>query len=119
MLRVGVVAAPPWVIVDGEPSPRGREVEAVAALARSLAASVEWTAGGETALFKKLAERRLDLVIGGLTADSPYAGEVGFTRAYADCGGERVFAGPPGENRWLMTVEAFLARHPVACEVSP
>lgn len=118
-LRVGVVEAPPYVIREPGRPPRGSEVDAAERLAAVLGAAVEWTPGGETALMDALRERRLDLVIGGLTADSPYRDVVGFTRPYADCDGERVFAGPPGENRWLMTVEAFLADHPPACEAAP
>lgn len=116
VLRVGVVAAAPWVIGDPDGPPRGSEVDAVRGLAASLGAEVVWVPGGETAHMRALQARRLDLVIGGLVADSPYREEVGFTRPYADCDGARVVAGPPGENRWLMTVEAFLADHPPPCE---
>jgi polar amino acid transport system substrate-binding protein len=116
VVRVGVVDAPPWAshAADG---PRGREVEVVRRLARSLDARVEWSRGGETRLMAELKERGLDLVVGGIVEDSPYRDEVGFTRPYVTCDdGAHVFAGPPGENRWLMTVEALLAGEAAGCE---
>lgn len=116
VLRVGVVDAPPWVIRGQGGAPRGREVEAVTRLAQGLGARVDWVPGGETRLMAALQGRTLDLVIGGLVADSPYGAEVGLTRPYLRCAdGEHVFAGPPGENRWLMTVEAFLADEALDC----
>jgi len=118
-LRVGVVEAPPWASHAGDGSPRGREVEAVRGLAASLGAELEWSVGGETAHMRALEDGRLDLVIGGLLKGSPYCQEVGCTRVYLDCDGARVMAGPPGENRWLMTVEAYLVEHAPACEVGP
>lgn len=116
VLRVGVVDAPPWVIFETGQPPRGREVLAATRLAGSLGADVAWVAGGETRLMAAMQAGSLDLVIGGLIEDSPYRDEVGLTRAYLECDdGEHVFAGPPGENRWLMTVEAFLADAGIAC----
>lgn len=115
-LRVGVVDAPPWAMHEPGRPPRGREVEAAERLAHDLGATIEWVPGGETRLMHALQTYELDLVIGGLIKDSPYQGEVGFTRAYLTCAHEHVFAGPPGENRWLMTVEAFLAREPATCD---
>lgn len=112
-LRVGAIHAPPWVTVEHRDSdPRGREIELVRGLADALGARVEFTVGGETALFERLGEFRLDLVVGGLDDDSPYAEQVGFIRPYVEAGGKgHVVAGPPGENAWLRVVEAYFHAH--------
>lgn len=109
-LRVGVIHQPPWVIADPDGGPpRGREVELTVELARRLGAEPRWQVGGETRLMQALKKFELDLVIGGLTSESPYRDEVGFTRPYrSDADGEHVFAAPPGENGWISTLERFL-----------
>lgn len=107
VLRVGAVADPPWVGRDTDHL-RGVEVALARALAADLGAELRWNHGGETRLMAALQNFELDLVIGGITEDSPYADEVGFTRPYYQ---GHVLAGPPGENAWLMTLEAFLRAH--------
>lgn len=110
VLRVGVIHQPPWVLLDpaGGP-PRGPEVQRTLAIAQSLGAELRWQPGGETHLMRALKKFELDLVIGGLTTDSPYGHEVGFTRPYhRDRDGEHVFAAPPGENGWISTLEGLL-----------
>jgi polar amino acid transport system substrate-binding protein len=113
VLRVGAIDEAPWVVHDAHRDahgqPRGVEVALVEALADRLGAEVRWDHGGETRLLAALERFELDLVIGGLDADSPYADEVGFTRPYYEADGHaHVLAAPPGENAWLMTIEGFL-----------
>jgi ABC-type amino acid transport substrate-binding protein len=109
-LRVGVAEHPPWTtIVDGRVD--GVEPRLVAELARELGARTAWRRGSESELLESLHARRLDLVIGGLTDDSPWRGKVAFTTPYfTDTVADRrhVFALSPGENAWQMRVERFL-----------
>jgi hypothetical protein len=55
----------------------------------------------------------LDLVIGGLCQDSPWKEHVAFSLPYVretEGGGcARVFAMPPGENRWAVYIDSWLA----------
>lgn len=115
-LRVGAVHQPPWVILDPEGGPPGgSEAELTAELARRLDAELEWRTGGETQLMQALQKFELDLVIGGITTESPYREEVGFTAPYhKEPDGEHVFAAPPGENGWVATLERFLGEQEAA-----
>jgi ABC-type amino acid transport substrate-binding protein len=109
-LRVGLADSPPWVVARGD-SVSGVEVRLVGALAEELHARPEWHRGSESGLLEALHERELDVVVGGLTADSPWAKRVAFTEPYqTEAGGKKkhVLALPPGENAWLVHVERFL-----------
>ena len=126
-LRVGVSTAPPWV-TDSLGALGGVEVRLVEDLARSLDARPSWTRGREAELMEALHARELDLVVGGLTAEEPWAKQVAFTHPYhVDTVGvgttpgtvtrtverRHVLAVAPGENAWLVRVERFLrAREP-------
>jgi polar amino acid transport system substrate-binding protein len=122
-LRVGVSAHPPWVL-PGE-VPTGEEPELVGELAQELGVQVEWHPGSTEALLARLEGRgrggsldsdkpALDLVIGGLCKDSPWKTHVAFSLPYADevrgGGCERVLAMPPGENRWAVRVDSWIAQ---------
>lgn len=118
VLRVGVVHDPPFVDARGDGAPRGPEARMVQALAQSLDARVAWIDGGADGLLEDLEHFRLELVIGGLSAQSPWRKRVALTLPYRvrDAHGrlvERVTAVPPGENRWQMRVERF-QRSPAA-----
>jgi polar amino acid transport system substrate-binding protein len=92
-LRVGVLANPPWVIIDSE-SVTGVEAQLVTEVAHTLGARPVWVRGTEANLFESLKQRELDLVIGGITDDEPWRTEVAFTKPYyADT---VVVAMPPG-----------------------
>lgn len=117
-LRVGVSPNPPWTDATGpsaeEATPSGTEVDLVARFAEHLDAEVTWTVGGEEDLIAELAEGRLDLVVGGLTAKSPWASHAALTRPYVTVPGPdgaeemHVMATPMGENAFLVTLETFL-----------
>jgi polar amino acid transport system substrate-binding protein len=113
-LRVGVSPNPPWTDVTQGSEPTGTEVVLVREFAATLPAEVSWTVGGEEALITALEHGELDLVIGGLTADTPWEKHVAITKPYAEGTGpdgkriKLVMAAPPGENAYLLRLEKFL-----------
>ncbi|MGD7705342.1 ABC transporter substrate-binding protein [Microlunatus sp. Y2014] len=113
-LRVGASPAPPVVLLldDGVAGP---EPGLIAGYADSLGAVVEWTVAGEQHLVEKLEHYEIDVMIGGLTSDTPWQQRVGITRPYAavpdgDGHGEAklVMAVPMGENALLSSLERYL-----------
>ena len=114
ILRVGVSPNPPWTEVTQGTEPTGTEVELVREFAATLPAEVSWTAGGEEALITAMEHGELDLVIGGLTADTPWEKHAAITTPYAEGIGpdgkriKLVMAAPPGENAFLLRLEKFL-----------
>ncbi len=115
-LRVGVSPNPPWTDLPGGPDgePTGSEVELVEDFAHTLGAEVTWTGGGEEELIGQLERGELDLVIGGLTARSPWSEKVALTYRYTETTGPEgekelhVMAAPLGENAFLVELEGFL-----------
>ena len=115
-LRVGFVVDTPWVTESGGRA-GGIEGAIAAELARGLGARVAWTHASETPLLTALHDGDLDLVIAGLTTESPWAAKASFTRPYyvdtTTVDGERtevphVVAVPRGENAWQVHVERVL-----------
>lgn len=115
-LRVGVSPNPPWTDLPGGPDadPAGTEVELVERFAESVDAEIVWVPGGEEDLIGQLEHAELDLVIGGLTATSPWSSKVALTYRYTSTTGPRgekelhVMAAPMGENAFLVELERFL-----------
>lgn len=114
-LRVGVTENPPWTEVDDDGRVAGREVDLVTDFAEELDARVEWTPGVESELVRSMERGDLDVLIGGLTSESPWEKDVALTRSYAQQttpdgeSRERVMATPLGENGLLVALESFLA----------
>jgi polar amino acid transport system substrate-binding protein len=81
LLRVGVTESEPWVRLDGDP-PTGVEAALVERFASELDAEVEWVEGSESELIEALHRHELDLVIGGLAADTPWMDKAAVTRPY-------------------------------------
>jgi ABC-type amino acid transport substrate-binding protein len=111
-LSVGVISEPPWSRCStGEPA-RGLEARIVRRFAESLDAAPEWQCMSEAQAFAALEKQGLDLVIVGITADSPRSKKAGFTRPYYRAGKEakthHVMAAQRGENRFIVTLERFL-----------
>lgn len=111
VLRAGAVPEPGLVeVVRDEPA--GPLVDMVDDFAREHDASVDWTVGGEEMLVTLLEEGELDLVVGGITAQTPWADRAAVTRGYPQLDGadgrEIVMLVPLGENRFLSEVEMFL-----------
>jgi polar amino acid transport system substrate-binding protein len=104
-MRVGVVENPPWV-VRNDGAPGGIEGELVAQLAKELGATPEWHWGGEQAHMAALERFQLDLVIGGITKQTPWKKTVGLTDTYF---GKHVIATAPGENAWIRKLDEFLS----------
>ena len=115
-LRVGVSPNPPWTDLPSgtDAEPEGIEPDLVRDFAETIDADIEWTSGGEEDLMGRLEDRELDLVVGGLTARSPWSSHVALTYRYletvaADGQKElRVMAVPMGENAFLVELERFL-----------
>ncbi|CAA9308144.1 MAG: hypothetical protein AVDCRST_MAG61-1519 [uncultured Friedmanniella sp.] len=113
VLRVGVSPSPPWTVV-GAGDPAGIEPDLVRRFADGLQAQVTWQVGGEEMLIGELEHHRLDLVVGGLTEDSPWTDKAAITKPYTegpDPAGKpvgRVMAAPMGENAFLLRLEKFL-----------
>lgn len=92
----------------------GSEADLVTGFAEEIGAQVEWTVGGETELVAAMERGELDVLIGGLLSDSPWADTVAVTRPYAestDPAGatvKHVLAVPLGENAMLVALERYL-----------
>lgn len=114
-VRVGVSENPPWTDVDDDDGVSGREIDLATGFATAHDATVEWTPGAESQLVEAMSDGKLDMVIGGLTADSPWQSEVALTREYTEdvtADGDtiqRVMGVPLGENALLVALETYLA----------
>ncbi|MGV2984599.1 hypothetical protein ACNPNP_12930 [Microbacterium sp. AGC85] len=110
-LRVGVSADEGLADASGA-NPTGPLVDLVDGFAASLDAEVDWTVGSEETLVVMLEEGDLDLVVGGLTDQTPWADRVGVTRGYQGIDGAEnraiVMFVPLGENAFLTSLETFL-----------
>ncbi len=80
-LRVGVINNSPWARLDHDEA-RGVEPQLVRQLAKALDAHVQWIGGSEQDLMGALEHNQLDLVVGGLTHETPWRDKVGLTLAY-------------------------------------
>ncbi|WP_324650636.1 transporter substrate-binding domain-containing protein [Georgenia sp. H159] len=115
-LRVGVSPSPPWTDLPDGPDgdPEGTEIRLVEDFAESIRADVEWVPGGEEDLIGRLERGELDLVVGGLTARSPWSEKAALTYRYTETTGPEgekelhVMAAPMGENAFLVELEGFL-----------
>lgn len=110
-LRVGVSSDEGLADVSGD-APTGPLIDLVNAFAQSIDAEVEWSTGSEETLVVMLEEGDLDLVVGGLTDQTPWVDRVGVTRGYSGIEGARdraiVMFVPLGENAFLTELEGFL-----------
>lgn len=81
-MRVGITAAEPWTILDGDEPAGGVEVRLVEDFANSIDAEIEWVEGSEEEILGALEVRELDLAIGGFSSVSPWSSKVTFTHPY-------------------------------------
>lgn len=115
VLRVGVTHNPPWVDATDPAEPGGTEADLLKELAVGLGTELEWTIGSEAVLVTALHEGRIDLVAGGFTDDTPWSQQVAMTAPYTEERDEsgrtlkHVLLTRAGENRFLTTVEQFIA----------
>lgn len=111
-LIVGASHSEPVLMVDGD-DVSGPEAELIEQFAESQGLSVRWVPGGEEKLVGMIEHGDVDLVVGGLTAKSPWSKKVGLTRPWTedvdDYGKpiKRVVAAPLGENALISEVERF------------
>lgn len=110
-LRVGVSADEGLADVPAG-MPTGPLIDLVDEFADSLDADVHWTIDGEETLVGMMEEGEIDLVVGGITAQTPWVDRVGVTRGYfgIEGAGDRaiVMFVPLGENAFLSKLELFL-----------
>ena len=113
-LRVGVTDNGRWVDVREGGDPTGTEPTLIASFASSLDAEVTWIPGSEQELVKDLEHGELDVMIGGLTDDTPWSKQAGMTRPYIETTDERddpekhVMLVRRGENALLLELDTFL-----------
>ncbi|MFH5803253.1 transporter substrate-binding domain-containing protein [Alienimonas sp. DA493] len=118
VLRAGLTEDAPWVVRGEGGEPGGIEVELIEEFAAAHDARVVWFWGPADEALRQLERRQLDLVAGGLTDDTPWAGRVGLSHAYftepprpdSEHPRNHVMAVPPGENGWLVALDKRLAR---------
>ncbi|TPE41036.1 transporter substrate-binding domain-containing protein [Pontibacter mangrovi] len=107
-LVVGYSENPPWV-VKGDTAPTGIEPDLVRAFASSIGARVRWQNDTEQKLFEDLEEKKVHLVIAGITQKTPWKKKVALTRPYLKQGKEKhVMAAIRGENAFIVALERFL-----------
>ena len=112
---MGVSENPPWTEVYDDGRVAGREVDLVRGFATEHGADVEWIPGAESELVMAMVRGDLDVVVGGLTSDTPWESEAAVTRPYADevtpdgDAEQMVMATPLGENALLVALETYLA----------
>ena len=114
VLRAGASPAAGWVEIGPGGQVSGREAELVTDFAAHLGASVQWTVAGEEQLVAALEHDRVDLVIGGLTSQTPWASKVAMSKPYTEQVDEygkpakHVIFVQLGENAFLSELELFL-----------
>ena len=106
-MRVGLIEHSPWVVrTSGEPA--GVEVALIRNFASELGITVDWHWGGEEQL-EALEHYQLDVVLGGLTDQTPWRTYVGLTSPYYEENKiKHVIAVPPGENALVKRLDEFL-----------
>lgn len=111
---VGITENPPHTQISDDGGFAGSEVDIVTAWADGLDAEIEWVPGAEAVLMEQLKQGDLDVVIGGLTSNTPWSTHAALTRPYAETvrpdGKETdlVLAARMGENALLVNLEQFL-----------
>lgn len=95
---------------DGEVS--GPLVDLVEEFAHTYRAKVRWTVGSEESLVAAVQRGELDIVVGGITSDTPWIDRTGASRGYPEIpqagGRDIVMLVPLGENGFLFELESFL-----------
>ena len=113
VLLVGYAENPPWVIERAEDTTHsvdGIEVQLIEEFASRQNASIQWIRNPENELFRSLIDRKLHIVIAGITADTPWKKEkIGITRSFFSTSDKKhVMAIQEGENAFLVQLEKFL-----------
>lgn len=115
-LVVGVSEHEPWTSVDDAGVVSGSEADLIQGFADTINADVEWKVASESVLAGWMKDEQIDLMIGGLTASSPWSTHMALTRPYTtaetDEGGKEkmVMGVRMGENELMVALERYLAR---------
>ena len=110
---VGASPAPPLVVLEGT-TVTGGEAELAAGFAAHLDVRLRWVVGGEQHLVDQLGRGELQMIIGGITADTPWTSTTTPTRSYAESTDEdgrrhqHVMLVQSGENWFLSELERYL-----------
>lgn len=110
-IRAGITLNEPWTCVKNCSALQvdGIEVRLLEEFARRHNARIRWQHDSETNLFDALENGRLDIVIGGLTDDTPFAHRAGLSQPFVTIGRHNhVWAIRPGENALLLQIDRFL-----------
>lgn len=108
---VGYTENPPWIYSTPE-GPAGIEADIVKSFAASLDAEIKWIHKNEASLFRELEKHNLHLIVAGINSKSPWNSHVGITSSYIEHEGQKyVIAVPPGEHRFLLNLQQFLAQY--------
>jgi ABC-type amino acid transport substrate-binding protein len=116
-LRVGATPNGDRVTIERSDDPGGADVELVEAFAASIDAEIAWQVGSEEALVRNLESGRLDLVVGGITDETPWIDKAGVTRPFTEVTDSQgtthrlVMLTPMGENAFIGALERFLTEH--------
>ena len=118
VLRAGAAEAAPWVVRRASGgAPAGPEAQLVEEFARSIDARVEWHWASSDELLRRLEHRELDVVVAGLTAQTPWKTHVGVTRPWRKDGDdERVLAVATGENETLVALDRHIESRKAGAE---
>lgn len=115
-LYVGVAENLPWTRVADDGAVSGPEADLIRDYASGIGARIHWTRDAVSELARRMKDDQLDLVVGGLAADTPWSDKISPTRPYrtvrsADGTKQDLVIGVrPGENALQVSVERFLAK---------
>lgn len=116
-LVVGVSEHEPWTKVDDETGQvTGSEADLIMSFADGIDADVDWRPGAESVLAGQMKAGEVDVLIGGLTASSPWSTHMALTRPYTSVESEEgetedmVMGVRLGENALLVALERHLAQ---------
>lgn len=116
-LVVGVSEHKPWTDVNDETGEvTGSEADLILSFADSIDAEVDWRPAAESILAGQMKAGEVDVIIGGLTATSPWSSHMALTRPYTSAETEEgdtedmVMGVRLGENELLVALERHLAK---------
>ena len=116
-LVVGVSEHKPWTDVDDETGQvTGTEADLIMSFADGIDADVDWRTGAESVLAGQMKAGEVDVLIGGLTASSPWSTHMALTRPYTSVESDEgetedmVMGVRLGENALLVALERHLAQ---------
>ena len=82
-IRVGFTHAEPWVYPSATGA-QGIEAAIVTSFAKTLNAKVDWVEGTEEQLYNALKRNEINILIGGITDQTPWKKKVGLTKPYIE-----------------------------------